>query len=1183
MLHWWAKPLSVAQTSIDELHLGCGTDQHALDQEIPRALLSPFNQSESRESTEDPRCMARGILSPVCNLEFSRWPSSVTLYTYICEFQQRSNRNVPPAVRTFLSQNVRCFYTPPVIPRNPTNSARFTVTPPVIPRNLTNSARFTVTPPVIPRNPTNSARFTVTLPVIPRNPTNSARFTVTLPVIPRNPTNSARFTVTLPDIPRNPTNSARFTVTLPVIPRNPTNSARFTVTLPVIPRNPTNSARFTVTLPDIPRNPTNSARFTVTLPVIPRNPTNSAGFTVTLPVIPRNPTNFARFTVLLNVRRRQDSASSIQVEKLRHLTRRQGMSGVYRCPGLSRTPLFLKNTIRKAEKGKWCFSCSRREDEQQGAGSNRGNSAQNLSLQQYHRQQEAFGRGLYPDDGDVAMLDIADVEPSPDQDLYFDAMDDDDMLLIDDPQRDMEPGSWQPVLTIGQEWRNVQEAGVNPVNFDGTDCGQNLLDYLNGNIVTTTASNSSSNNNMCLGRVIQRCIMFLTNRIVIRGRFFVAGFYMAVLVSSCLLMTKLRPSTHPPQLFRPDTNIQQLLDLKANFSIIDTLHCDRCSGLYKVHGSQADVRAHTPPATVTAVPPIPSLIPPPPPPPPGQIADFYNTTTSPPMPFPSHHLKEGTENPSTNVMADHQLSADQREKREKSHAGSSSGLEVIGTSLYHLLGYLGNLHGNKLLSSSSENKERESGPNDEGSESIRDIPTEVSRPDKFVRPSVEDTFVPPTVKHENGGTRSVDENFDVCAEQSCDSLKDRPLLESGATVYVVMGILGLDRSEEDEGHVLDQFKGKAVFDPKFAENFDLNNLNPDWVEELCRVCHFLANQTDLVRPGSAQCLPSGMHKLHQVLSSVPACRDLPGSKSIYHYQAPAHAEGGWDRDSRLLWLAFAFESTTSEGQAYFQAYKQYEKWQAAIAHIKREILAPDSPATSIFQTSEFWTKVLMEVVAVHSAIYGLVLSMMICVFAVAVFTGHFVLLLLVVTTILAMICCVVGVFALCGWEMGAVEAVSLSILVGSSVDYLVHIVEGYILAAKQLPKHVLDSQPPAELRRARTSLAVRHIGVAVVCSALTTVIAAVPLTQTSIQPFAKFGAILLLNTSVSVVMTLTLAVALLALFGPGRYRSSPRSHLVALVVAGTITGAIVLTIYIAAACFGVRVPGPSGEPLFSSS
>lgn len=33
-----------------------------------------------------------------------------------------------------------------------------------------------------------------------------------------------------------------------------------------------------------------------------------------------------------------------------------------------------------------------------------------------------------------------------------------------------------------------------------------------------------------------------------------------------------------------------------------------------------------------------------------------------------------------------------------------------------------------------------------------------------------------------------------------------------------------------------------------------------------------------------------------------------------------------------------------------------------------------------------------------------------------------------------------------GWEMGAVEAISLSILVGSSVDYCLHLVEGFLLA-----------------------------------------------------------------------------------------------------------------------------------------
>lgn len=37
-----------------------------------------------------------------------------------------------------------------------------------------------------------------------------------------------------------------------------------------------------------------------------------------------------------------------------------------------------------------------------------------------------------------------------------------------------------------------------------------------------------------------------------------------------------------------------------------------------------------------------------------------------------------------------------------------------------------------------------------------------------------------------------------------------------------------------------------------------------------------------------------------------------------------------------------------------------------------------------------------------------------------------------------------------GWEMGAVEAISLSILVGSSVDYCLHLVEGYLLAGETM-------------------------------------------------------------------------------------------------------------------------------------
>lgn len=119
----------------------------------------------------------------------------------------------------------------------------------------------------------------------------------------------------------------------------------------------------------------------------------------------------------------------------------------------------------------------------------------------------------------------------------------------------------------------------------------------------------------------------------------------------------------------------------------------------------------------------------------------------------------------------------------------------------------------------------------------------------------------------------------------------------------------------------------------------------------------------------------------------------------------------------------------------------------------------------------------------ESALWSLLLSLAICVAAVSVFTAHLLLLLPVLITILGkrrsrrcggdswkcvlkmeysglivsfwpstgVICLVVALMYWLGWEMGAVEAISLSILVGSSVDYCLHLVEGYLLAGETLP------------------------------------------------------------------------------------------------------------------------------------
>lgn len=81
-------------------------------------------------------------------------------------------------------------------------------------------------------------------------------------------------------------------------------------------------------------------------------------------------------------------------------------------------------------------------------------------------------------------------------------------------------------------------------------------------------------------------------------------------------------------------------------------------------------------------------------------------------------------------------------------------------------------------------------------------------------------------------------------------------------------------------------------------------------------------------------------------------------------------------------------------------------------------------------------------------------------------------------------------------------------------------------------------QPPAERQR-RTLEAVNHVGVAIVSSAVTTVISTVPLFFCVIVPFAKFGQIVAINTAVSILFTLTVTVAMLACMGPVCFSRPP--------------------------------------------
>ncbi|XP_032433997.1 protein dispatched homolog 3 isoform X1 [Xiphophorus hellerii] len=391
--------------------------------------------------------------------------------------------------------------------------------------------------------------------------------------------------------------------------------------------------------------------------------------------------------------------------------------------------------------------------------------------------------------------------------------------------------------------------------------------------------------------------------------------------------------------------------------------------------------------------------------------------------------------------------------------------------------------------------------------------------------------------------------FNPCSGGACGRPAVRPLVDTGAMVFVVFGILGVNRSENRENHVIGDM-GSVILDPDFDIFKEMGHL--------CTICKAVGANRKLVKPGGAQCLPSG-NKLSSVLPLLhPECHSLPEPNllpgQLSHGAVGMH--GG-----KIRWLSMAFESTTYKGKSSFQTYSDFLQWENFI----QEQLA-SLPQTSAlqrgFQTCEHWKQIFMEIIGVESALWSLLLSLAICVAAVSVFTAHPLLLLPVLITIIGVICLVVAVMYWLGWEMGAVEAISLSILVGSSVDYCLHLVEGYLLAgetASLLPGH--NSEPSAERQR-RTLEAVNHVGVAIVSSAVTTAISTVPLFFCVIVPFAKFGQIVAINTAVSIFFTLSVTSALLACMAPAHFSRHPGAVLkasLAVTAAAALVGALCWT------------------------
>ncbi|XP_049908156.1 protein dispatched homolog 3 [Epinephelus moara] len=643
----------------------------------------------------------------------------------------------------------------------------------------------------------------------------------------------------------------------------------------------------------------------------------------------------------------------------------------------------------------------------------------------------------------------------------------------------------------------------------------------------------------------------------------VLGVFLLVLLLSAGCCCLLRPATHAPLLFRRDTNLQTLLALRSNLSG-QGISCPMCSGVFMekphplyTHSSSSAFKfsTHQQTASVTTSTALRSSVNP---------NSSTNQTDSlltvyiskldlgASMTIYRFSLNTSTPSPWKLCSTDHEeVSSFQAYNQPRGNY--STRMTVCVSHVYHP-------YPSWMITSTS--CEPRHGWTPEFSFYVALSPQQHSRRLYFAQrrlrphpsrlcvsspgcsissgpdgPTQGSFYIPlPSDPSSAAKTKpSKTFGFNPCSGGACGHPAVRPLVDTGAMVFVVFGILGVNRTEHRDNHVIGDM-GSIILDPDFDVFQEMGHL--------CKICKAISANTQLVKPGGAQCLPSG-NKLSSILPLLhPECHSLPEPNllpgQLSHGAVGMHA-------GKVRWLSMAFESTTYKGKSSFQTYSDFLQWENFIQE-QLATLPSSSALQRGFQTCEHWKQIFMEIIGVESALWSLLLSLAICVAAVSVFTAHPLLLLPVLITILGVICLVVAVMYWLGWEMGAVEAISLSILVGSSVDYCLHLVEGYLLAGETMPSTSGHNSEPGAERQRRTLEAVNHVGVAIVSSAVTTVISTVPLFFCVIVPFAKFGQIVAINTAVSILFTLTVTVAMLACMAPARFSRPPGAVLKASLV-----------------------------------
>lgn len=164
-----------------------------------------------------------------------------------------------------------------------------------------------------------------------------------------------------------------------------------------------------------------------------------------------------------------------------------------------------------------------------------------------------------------------------------------------------------------------------------------------------------------------------------------------------------------------------------------------------------------------------------------------------------------------------------------------------------------------------------------------------------------------------------------------------------------------------------------------------------------------------------------------------------------------------------------------------------------------------------------WMKT--EKTMISSAVQGVIISVIFAFFILVISTMNIIISLFSAVCIALIVVFIVAIMQLNGWEFGVAESIAVVVLIGFSVDYVVHLANHYVESA-------------FTKRQRRIAHALSEMGVSIFSGAVTTVLSGAVLILCSSTLFDKFSIIIVATIFVSIVMSLGVFSSMVHIAGP---------------------------------------------------